>query len=154
MDTHNTFHTRATYNLVRLDYLVLLIFCSTLVLVHAREVRWWPFVIAFAWIDLVGTLPAYYVYYLRRSGEHRSIHPIFYFLYNFCHSVGTNVVVTLAWVVLHGGWEWAMLAAPIHLCGDRALFGNIYKPLGLSFEPVAFKDFQRFLADYKQQGRW
>jgi hypothetical protein len=154
MDKHSMFHTRATYNLARLDYLILTILCSVLVLAHAREVRWGPFIVAFAWIDVVGTLPAYYVYYLRRSGEHRSIHPVFYYLYNFCHSAVTNVVITLAWFAIYGQWEWAMLAAPIHLCGDRSLFGNIYKPLGLSFEPVVNKNFERFLEEHDKAGRW
>ncbi|HZN94945.1 MAG TPA: hypothetical protein VFB81_19665 [Myxococcales bacterium] len=148
------FHTRRTYNLARLDYLVLLVFCSVLALIHYREMSWGRFLIAFAWIDVVGTLPAYYVYYLRRSGKHRSIPPIFYHLYNFCHSVVTNLVVTLAWAAVTGGWEWAMLGAAIHLTGDRSLFGNIYKPLGLSFEPVALEGFQQFLGEYEKGGRW
>jgi len=154
MDKHNTFHTPALYRLVRLDYFVLLVLCSALTLYHAKEVRWIAFVLAFAWIDVIGTLPAYYVYYLRRSGERRSIHPLFYHLYNFCHSIATNVVLIVVWALLYGGWEWAMLAAPIHLCGDRSLFGNIYKPLGLSFEPVALEDFRRFLGTYESNGRW
>jgi len=29
-----------------------------------------------------------------------------------------------------------MLAIPIHYLGDRGIFGNIYKPTSLSFEPV------------------
>lgn len=154
MDHHNMFHTRVTYNLTRLDYAALTIFFSVLVLLHLGELRWGPFLLAFWWIDLVGTIPAYYVYYLRRSGEHRTIHPAFYYLYNTAHSVVTNLIITLVWYYLHGGWEWAMLAAPIHLCGDRSLFGNTYKPLGLSFEPVMHKDFKRFLADYESGGRW
>jgi hypothetical protein len=39
------------------------------------------------------------------------------------------------WAVLAGGPEWAMLAVPIHLSGDRGLFGNVYKPVSLPFEP-------------------
>jgi hypothetical protein len=154
MDKHNTFHTPALYTLVRLDYLVLLILSIALTLYHAKEVRWIPFVLAFAWIDVVGTLPAYYVYYLRRSGERRSIQAIYYYLYNFCHSIVTNVGLIVVWAWVYGGWEWAMLAVPIHLCGDRSLFGNIYKPLGLSWEPVALKDFQQFRATYQSNGRW
>jgi hypothetical protein len=30
-----------------------------------------------------------------------------------------------------------MLAFPIHLSGDRGLFGNTYKPVSLPFEPHA-----------------
>ena len=29
-----------------------------------------------------------------------------------------------------------MLAVPIHLSGDRGLFGNTYKPASLPFEPA------------------
>ena len=39
------------------------------------------------------------------------------------------------WVLLFG-WEWALLAIPIHLFGDRALFGNTLKPFAVPFEPV------------------
>lgn len=154
MDHHNTFHTRWTYNMVRLEYLLLLIFCSALLLIHIKEVRWVPFLVCFAWIDVVGTLPAYYVYYLRRSGVHRTIHPAFYYLYNFCHSFVTNIGILAVWYVVHGGGEWAMLGIGLHLFGDRSLFGNIYKPLGLAFEPVVTEEFQRFLREHEKAGRW
>jgi hypothetical protein len=40
------------------------------------------------------------------------------------------------WAFFLGGQlEWAMLAFPIHLSGDRGIFGNVYKPLSLPFEP-------------------
>jgi len=34
------------------------------------------------------------------------------------------------------GPEWAMLAAPFHLSIDRGVFGNVFKPVALPFEPV------------------
>ena len=37
-------------------------------------------------------------------------------------------------MLAHGGFEWAMLALPIHLSGDRGLLGKSYKPLSLPFE--------------------
>lgn len=154
MDKHNTFHSRATYQLMRLDYFVVLVILSAAVLLHAREVDWLRFVIAFSWIDLVGTLPAWYLYYLRRSGSHRRIPAIFYKLYNVAHSLATNAIIVGVWYLITGAWEWAMLAAPIHLCGDRALFGNVYKPQGLSFEPVAHQEYTRFLGDYERAGQW
>lgn len=154
MDKHNTFHSRATYQLMRLDYLVVLIILSVAVLAHADQVDWVRFAIAFSWIDLVGTIPAWYCYYLRRNGQHRRIPESYYRLYNFAHSITTNAVLVGIWYLVTGAWEWAMLAAPIHLCGDRSLFGNVYKPRGLSFEPVPHPGYARFLDDYEQSERW
>ena len=45
---------------------------------------------------------------------------------------GTGVAL---WAYAIGGFEWAMLAVPIHLCVDRGVFGNTLKPIELSFEP-------------------
>ncbi len=45
--------------------------------------------------------------------------------------------------VLAFGWEWALLAIPIHLLGDRALFGNALKPFSVPFEPEAHPAFAR-----------
>lgn len=154
MDKYNTFHSTATYRLMRLDYFVVLVILSAAVLLHASEVNWLRFVIAFAWIDLAGTIPAWYLYYLRRTGSHRKLPAIFYKFYNFCHSFTTNAAIVGVWYLITGTWEWAMLAAPIHLCGDRSLFGNVYKPEGLSFEPVPHPEYQRFRAEYERAGQW
>jgi hypothetical protein len=153
MDHHNTFHSQATYRLMRLDYLVVVIVLSAAVLSHAREVDWWRFVIAFAWIDLVGYLRGLYCY-LRRKGEHRSIPGIYYTAYNFAHSLTVNALVVGAWYLATGGWEWAMLAAPIHICGDRSLFGNVFKPKGLAFEPVPHPGYAHFSRDYERSHPW
>jgi hypothetical protein len=131
-----------------------LLILSAAVLLHAKDVNWLRFTIGFWWIDFVGTLPAWFCYYVRRSGSHRSIPVIYYRLYNFAHSVATNAVVTGVWYLVTGAWEWAMLAAPIHLAVDRSLFGNTYKPEGLSFEPVPNPEYTRFLNSYKRQGQW
>lgn len=139
---------------MRLDYLAVLVALSAAVLYHFDEVNWLRFAIAFAWIDLIGTLPAWYVYYLRRKGKHRSIPKIFHTLYNICHSVTTNLVVVGVWFLVTGVWEWAMLAGFLHLLGDRAAFGNVYKPSGLSFEPVPQEDYSQFLDKYKRIGPW
>jgi hypothetical protein len=154
MDMRNTFHSRSTYRLMRLDYLVLLGILSAVVLAHAGQVHWWRFVVAFSWIDLISTVPAYYIYYGRRNGRHRSIPLVWYRLYNFAHSLTTNAIIVGVWYALTGSVEWAMLAAPIHIFGDRALFGNVFKPDGLSFEPVYHPAFERFLEEYEQAGRW
>jgi hypothetical protein len=47
-----------------------------------------------------------------------------------------------------------MLAQPIHLCGDRGLFGNLYKPLELSFEPVMHPSIEKFNLDFQGEGPW
>jgi hypothetical protein len=67
-------------------------------------------------------------------------------LYNTMHSMFTQGVVTLLWGLLFG-WQWALLALPIHLCGDRALFGNFLKPFGVTFEPVEHPAFARLRAE-------
>ncbi len=154
MDKHNTFHSRATYQLMRLDYLVVLVVMSAAVLMHASEVNWWRFILVFAVIDLVGTIPAWYVYYGRRKGEHRTIPAGFYTAYNLAHSLAVNALIVGAWYLVAGGWEWAMLAGPIHICGDRSLFGNVYKPSGLSFEPVPHPGYAQFSRDYERSDRW
>jgi hypothetical protein len=154
MDKYNLFYTPTTYKLVRVDWAIILVVLSGLVLYHWREVHWWRFVFAFLLSDLVGTFPGLYVYYARRAGEHRSIPLIYHQLYNAGHSFLGIALVTLVWFGMTGVWEWAMLALPIHLAGDRAVFGNIYKPYGTAFEPVPVEAFQRFLREYQAHGRW
>src|SRR5262249_37180896 len=97
MDKLNRFHSRGTYRMLRLDYFMLTAALACVVLAHWREVHWTRFGLAFAWIDAVGTLPAYYVYYLRRRGTHRSIPRLFYLLYNGAHSYTSNLIVIVAW---------------------------------------------------------
>jgi hypothetical protein len=46
------------------------------------------------------------------------------------------------------GPGWALLAIPIHLLGDRALFGNSFKPWGTSFEPQVHPAFARFEREF------
>jgi hypothetical protein len=152
MDKENFFHTRTTYNLERVDYFVALTIMMILFVTHLRDIRWGPFLAAFAWIDLVGYIPGA-IYYRRAARERRRLPVLFPILYNLTHSMLTNAVVVLAWAASSGGFEWAMLAAPIHLLGDRGIFGNIYKPLGLSFEPVRHPLFERFAADFQGAGR-
>src|ERR1041384_1615195 len=105
-----------------------------LVAVHFGEVRWGRFAFSFAIIDLIGYIPGAIAY--RRQGGGK-IAPIYHHLYNFTHSLLTGGVAIALWALAGGGMEWAMLAIPIHYLGDRGIFGNIYKPYSLSFEPVA-----------------
>lgn len=154
MDKYNMFHTRVTYALVRLDWGVLMILSFVLLLLHWHDVRWWPFTIAFLFPDVIATIPGLYIYYAKRSGEHRSIPLSLHFLYNVGHSFAGVAVLSALWWAVSGGPEWAMLAFPIHLGGDRSIFGNIYKPFGTAFEPVRHQAFERFEKDYQQSGDW
>jgi hypothetical protein len=154
MDKYNTFHTRTTYALVRLDWAVLMFLAIALLFIHRGEVNWGRFTIAFLLPDLIGTLPGLYYYYARRSGPHRSIPPVIHKLYNFGHCFAVVALFCGVWWLMTGSFEWAMLAFPIHLTGDRSIFGNIYKPLGTAFEPVKHEAFKRFEKDYLAAGNW
>lgn len=134
MDNKNRFHTQGTWFLVRAEQILLLLSLSILTAIHAREVNWGRFVFAFVIIDVIGYLPGAIAY--RRAGGGR-IEPIYHHLYNFAHSYLTAALAVAIWAFANGGPEWAMLSIPIHLSGDRGIFGNTYKPTSLSFEPLA-----------------
>lgn len=154
MDKHNLFFTRSTYNLERLDWAILMFIALALVIYNWRDVHWWRFTFAFLFPDLIGTFPGLYLYYAKRQGERRSIPGIWHNLYNFGHSLAGVVLFSAIWWLATGHLEWAMLAFPIHLAGDRSVFGNIYKPLGTAFEPVKHQAFERFERDYQAAGKW
>ncbi|WP_367140571.1 MULTISPECIES: hypothetical protein [Streptomyces] len=146
MDHVNRFETKPTFGLLRLEYGVALVVCSVLFLLHLSEVRWWPAVLLFVYIDLIGYLPGAIAYRRAKGGD---IPKTYYVLYNTMHSLVTNAVVVGIWA-LTAGFEWALLAVPIHLCGDRALFGNFLKSFKVPFEPVrlpAFAEFERRLTE-------
>ena len=142
MDAANLFLTPVTYRLLRAEYAVALAVSAVLLLLHLGDVRWWAFVLLFAVIDVVGYLPGAVAH--RRAGG-GPIAKGFHVLYNAMHSLVTASAIAGAWCLVVGP-EWALLALPLHLCGDRAVFGNFLKPFGLSFEPVpspAYLELQR-----------
>lgn len=150
MDTHNLFQTRATATVARLEWAALLALAAVLVLAHRDQVNWLLFAGLFVVIDVVGYLPGMIAFRRSPSG---ALARVYYLLYNVMHSLATWTVL-LSVAVLVWGWQWAFLAVPLHLLGDRALFGNAVKSFGISFEPVrhpAFADFQQRYAD---AGRW
>src|SRR5712692_8372973 len=149
MDKYNMFFTRRIYNIVRLENLLILAGLSVLVLMHWSEVNWLRFLIAFAWSDVIGTFPGLWWYYKRTSSPKHAIPAGFYLAYNFGHSFLVVAVVAAIWYLITQRFEWAMLAMPIHLLGDRAIFGNIYKSPHLEFEPVPNDAFKRFLSDFE-----
>lgn len=154
MDKYNTFHTKTAYNLERLDYGVIMLSLLAAVAMNWQQTHWGAFIASFLIIDLIGTVPGMYCYYARRSGKHKSIPKIFYVLYNSAHSFFTIGFIALLWFFIVGQWEWAMLAMPIHLCGDRSVFGNTYKPFQLSFEPVKHQLFQEFQNKVNREKHW
>jgi len=117
--------------LTRAEYLALMLVSGLLMLLHAREVSWARAAIAFAAIDLIGYLPGARAF--RRAGG-RPIPPLYHHLYNVTHNFLTAALVTAVWGLATGGLEWAMLALPLHLAGDRGIFGNGFKPAALPFE--------------------
>ncbi|NUP20793.1 MAG: hypothetical protein HOZ81_32900 [Streptomyces sp.] len=147
MDAKNRFETKTTFAFTRIEWLAFLVVSLVLAFLHLSEIRWGVFLALFAVIDVIGYIPGAIAY--RRSPDKR-IARGYYVAYNVMHSLVTAGVLAGAWV-LFAGPEWALLALPIHLLGDRALFGNSFKPFGVAFEPEthpAYSTFERqYLAD-------
>ena len=131
MDNTNRFHTNETWLLVRAEHTTLVLALCALVALHANDVAWDRFAAAFVMIDLVGYLPGAIA--VRRAGGGK-IAPMYHHLYNVTHSYLVAGVGVGFWGLASGGAEWAMLAVPIHLSGDRGIFGNVYKPVSLPFQ--------------------
>ncbi|MFJ3893563.1 hypothetical protein [Streptomyces sp. NPDC090083] len=142
MDAKNRFETRATFLLLRMEWFGGLVVCVVLGVRHFSEIRWGVFVSLFVVIDAIGYLPGALAF--RRSPD-GLISRWYFVAYNTMHSLVTWGVVAGAWAVLVEP-EWALLALPLHLLGDRALFGNSLKPFGVLFEPhrhPAYGEFER-----------
>ena len=146
MDSHNLFLTRTTYRLLRAEYGAALVAAVVLALTHFGHIRWPVFIGMFVYIDLLGYLPGAVAYRRKRGDIGRG----FYVLYNSMHSLLSAGAVAGAWCLLVRP-EWALLALPIHLCGDRAIFGNFLKPFGLSFEPVTHPAYKELVKTYDQR---
>ena len=144
MDACNRFESRGTYLVMRLEYLAALAACVALAVAHVEVIRWWHFIAFFAYIDLIGYVPGAIAYRRHRDGE---IPRIYFVLYNTMHSFLFNGAA-IALYCLAFGPEWSLLAIPIHLLGDRALFGNTLKPWGVSFEPRTHPAFARFEREF------
>ncbi|MFL6139512.1 MAG: hypothetical protein ACJ74O_17155 [Frankiaceae bacterium] len=142
MDQKNPYESPNTFRLHRAEYLVPFIGSIVLIIIHFREIRWIPFVALFAWIDLVGYIPGAIAF--RRSPDHQ-ISKAYYVAYNFCHSFLTQGAVVGLWLWLVRP-EWALLAIPFHVLGDRGLFGNFLKPFGRPFEPIPNRAYDEVLA--------
>jgi hypothetical protein len=142
MDAANPFETPNTYRLHRAEYLIGFVVATVLIIVNFGEIRWLPFIGLFLYIDLIGYIPGAIAYH---RSETKRISKAYYVLYNTMHSLITQSIVVGLWGWLIG-WEWALLAIPFHLFGDRGLFGNFLKPFGLSFEPVRDPGYTKLIA--------
>jgi len=146
MDSHNLFLTRGTYRLIRAEYAAALVAAVVLAVLHLDAIRWPVFIGLFAYIDVIGYLPGALAY---RRAPDRVISRGYYVLYNAMHSLLSAAAVAGLWCLLARP-EWALLALAIHLCGDRAIFGNFLKPFGVTFEPTTHPRYQEFVTSYDQ----
>ncbi|MDT0380543.1 hypothetical protein RM572_17460 [Streptomyces sp. DSM 42041] len=144
MDAKNRFETRTTFLLSRAEWFAFLVTSLVLAYQHLSEIRWPVFIAMFTVIDLIGYLPGALAH--RRRGAGR-VPRGYYVAYNTMHSLVTAGAVAGLWALLVRP-EWALLALPIHLMGDRALFGNTFKPFGVSFEPSEHPAHFRFQRQY------
>ena len=139
MDAANRFETKQNFLLARLEYWLLLLASLALLVMHWNEVRWIPFILLFLYIDLIGYLPGAFVHRWRKG----RVPVLFYRLYNLTHNCLSAALVAILWC-LFAGPEWALLALPIHLLGDRAVFGNGFKTPEISFEGAPHEAFVQF----------
>jgi hypothetical protein len=144
VDSHNLFLTPTTYRALRLEYAAALAVAVVLLLLHIHQVNWPAFIALFAYIDVIGYIPGA-IAWRRHHGQLTT--RTYHILYNVTHNFLTTAVVATAVSIIWGP-QWALLALPIHLCGDRALFGNFLKPFGISFEPVAHPAYEEFVQRY------
>jgi len=143
MDAANPFETPNTFRLHRAEYLVGVVVSAVLIFLHLGDIRWLPFAALFLYIDLLGYIPGAVAYH---RSETKKISKVYYVLYNTMHSLVTQslVVGLWGWIV---GWEWALLAIPLHVFGDRAIFGNFMKTFSLPFEPVRNVGYTRLIEE-------
>ena len=116
---------------MRLAHTLALLAAITIAAKQSNDINWIRFVAVFVVIDLVGYVPGALA--SRRNGG-KPIAAIYHHLYNTTHSYLATLVLVAIWAAAINGLEWAMLAIPIHLSGDRALFGNFRRPVGAPFQ--------------------
>jgi hypothetical protein len=144
MDTLNHFWTRSTVLHARAEYALGFVVCMWLMISHWSELDVLQAVLLFAYIDLIGTVPALWAYKRSRDGQ---IAKAYYHVYNFLHSFVTQGLVMIGYVAVFG-WQWALLGIPTHLFIDRFMFNNYPKPLGVAFDPVKHPVFEKFEREY------
>jgi hypothetical protein len=132
VDPVNRYCTKRTYWALRSEYFFGLVVSIALFAMHVPDgIDWVAAVLLFAYPDTIGYLPGAIAY--RRAKDHRV--PLWYArTYNVLHSPWTAGAVGGLYALIHGP-DWALMAIPIHLFGDRSIFGNIYKMPQVHFEP-------------------
>lgn len=134
--------------MVRLDWLFIMGGLMFVSIVNWREMNWWIFAFAFWWIDIVGTAPGMYYHGKNKHAPAGEDVPKWTIIaYNVCHSFVTVVSITCIWY-LYSGWQWEMLAMPMHVAADRCVFGNIYKNFYIKFDPKPVTAFTKFISDF------
>lgn len=131
--------------MARAEYGFALLCCSIAVYLHRSEINWAVGFALFWYIDVFSTFPALVAFHWSRNGL---ISRIYYVAYNFLHSAVTQGLVVLVWTRM-AGWHWELLALPIHLSVDRAIFNNYPKPFGIAFDPVIHPAFLEFCESYR-----
>jgi hypothetical protein len=144
VDGKNRFETKNTYAVARAEWLMGLLASVALAIYHIGEINWFVFVGLFVVIDVIGYIPGAIAFHRSPDGD---ISKGYYVAYNVMHSLLTSGAIALVWSLVFGP-EWALLALPIHLLGDRGLFGNTMKPFGVPFEPEATPAFVEFERKY------
>jgi hypothetical protein len=142
MDAKNPYETPTTYRLHRAEYLFGFAVVTAMIVLNFGDIRWVPFIALFLYIDIIGYIPGAIAFHRSKT---KRIHKAYYVSYNIMHSLVTQGALMVGWVLLFG-WEWALLAIPFHLFGDRGLFGNFLKPFNLPFEPHRNPAYDRLLA--------
>ena len=135
MDPANRYFTRFTYYVLRAEYFFGATIATFLLVkagaVDHEPVDWIGAIVLFAYPDTIGYLPGAIAY---RKAKDKRI-PLWYArTYNVLHSMFTAAAVAGVYILFFGV-DWALLAIPIHLFGDRSVFGNIFKMENVRFEP-------------------
>jgi hypothetical protein len=133
MDSVNRFDTPTTHNLMRAEQALLTAASGYLLVRHRKRVRWPVAIALFAWSDALGYIPGAIAY--RKSADKR-VSKGYYLAYNVGHSALSGAALAGLWARFVRP-EWALLAIPLHLGGDRSVFGNFLKPFSVPFEPEA-----------------
>jgi hypothetical protein len=132
LDPANLFCTKWTYYALRAEWFVGMVAAIAVFAMHAQHhVDWVAFVLLFAYPDTLGYLPGAVAF--RRSKDKR-ISLWYARSYNIAHSALTAAAIGGIYALVHGP-NWALMAIPIHLFGDRSIFGNVMKMLHVQFEP-------------------
>jgi hypothetical protein len=131
LDPANLFCTPRTYWALRAEYFAGFVASIVVAVMHISHIDWVAAVLLFAYPDTLGYLPGAIVYHRSRD---KRISLWYARSYNAMHSALTAGLVGGLYAIIHGP-NWALLAVPMHLCGDRALFGNIMKMMSVRFEP-------------------